>query len=90
MRGMGIRYKKLGELLRDARHKSGISADEATMMLGLANSNFLYNAEGGYVNFPARKILRAIEIYGIKRESIIEAVIEDDMIGLSKFLGDKK
>lgn len=86
MRGLKVSYKRLGSLLRDARKKAGLTADDAAMMLGLANGNFLYNAESGAVNFPARRLIRALEVYGLKRKDIIEAIVADDVEGVSKFM----
>ena len=89
MTGAGIRYRKLGELMKSARLRAGLTAEEAAMMLGLSSPNCLYNAEAGDTNFPARKLKRAVQVYSISRRAIIEAIVDDDVAGLSKFLGGK-
>lgn len=86
MRGASISYRNLGKLLEMAREKSGYTREEAATLLGLSGRNFICNIEHGKVNFPMKKLKRALDLYEVKADVAIEAIVEDTVKGLGKFL----
>lgn len=89
MRGVGIVYRQLGSVLKGARERAKLSREEAAMLLGLSNRNFLCNCENGKTNFPAKLLPRACEVYEVTGAALIEAIVEDEVRGLTKFLKGK-
>jgi hypothetical protein len=85
VRGVGVVYKQLGRVLKGARERSRLTREDATMLLGLSNRNFLCNCENGKTNFPAKLLPRACELYELSSAAIIEAIITDEIASLTKF-----
>lgn len=77
MRGAKIHYNKLGALLRAGREKAGLNLETAAMMLGLVNKSYLSRCELGTCNFPVKKLKRAMELYDIAFDDVIENAISD-------------
>lgn len=90
MRGMKVAYRQLGIVLKGARERAKLTREEATMMLGLSNRNFLCNCENGKTNFPAKLLPRACDLYDLRPTAVIEAVVDDEVKALQKFFKEKK
>lgn len=89
MRGAKIQYTSLGNLLKDAREKMGMSLESASSVIGLTNQFYLWRCENGRSNFPLLKLKRAAELYQIKPEQVLRATIDDYTKGMAKALGVK-
>jgi transcriptional regulator with XRE-family HTH domain len=86
---MHVEYKSLSALLREGRESAGLSVESAATMIGLTNASYLARCERGDSNFPASRLKRAVKIYALKPESVLEAIVSDYRKGILKWLGGK-
>lgn len=89
MRGLKVSYSNLAELMKQGRETKNIRLQDAAMLIGVTNGQYLWACENGHANFPAGKIKRAIELYGLKKADVITAICEDFRAGAIEFLRDK-
>lgn len=90
MRGVNIVYRELGALLREGRERKQMNLEEAAMVLGLTNRQYLSRCERGTDNFPAKKLKRALELYRIPIADAVGAAAADFTTGTTKFLRGSK
>lgn len=86
MYGIHVRYKNLGQLMREGRERKQLSLNEAALMLGLTNKQYLWRCETGTSNFSADVLKNALELYRIPVSDSVEAATKDFTDGLGKFL----
>ncbi len=89
MRGANIKYKHLCQLLKEGRERKHIDPEEAVMILGLTNSQYLWRCEHGISNFPATVIKRALDLYHIPVFDAVEAAQKDFFESVTEFLNSK-
>lgn len=77
MKGLDHKHEHLGSLMRSLREKKGLSLESAASILGYHDRKHMSLAECGRIGFTARKLARAIKLYGVKPESIIKAAVKD-------------
>lgn len=86
MKGTKTKYVELGALLRKGREDSGYTLDQAAMMLGVTSGSYLAQCELGRTNIPFKALPRAIELYGLKGETLAKAAGDDCRMGILEAL----
>lgn len=89
MRGMHVEYRSLSALLREGRERAGLSVESAATMIGLTNASYLARCERGDSNFPASRLKRAVKVYALKPEAVLDALVSDYKKGIVEWLGAK-
>ena len=76
-----LKYKTsnfhLGSLMRRYRIRNKMRGEEATIIIGFCSVNYLYRCETGTHTFPFNKIRRAMQVYKIPLDEVIEAATKD-------------
>mgnify|MGYP001567339102 CR=1 FL=1 len=90
MRGIKIHHTRLGKLMKQGRERRGLVLEEAAMLIGLTNGQYLWRCEKGeHGNFPARSVVRALELYGIAKADAITAICDDFKAATIEYLRKK-
>lgn len=89
MRGVVVSYEKLGKLLKEGRERKGMTLDEAAMIIGVTNGQYLWRCENDWSNFPAGSLRRALDLYDIKQADAVDLICEDFRSALVSFLRKK-
>jgi transcriptional regulator with XRE-family HTH domain len=90
VKGVRLENKRLGALLRSAREEEGLSLAAAAQILGYHDRAHMHLAESGKIGFTAKKLERAIRLYGMKIADVIEASASDYKEALGNFFGKGK
>lgn len=86
MRGLENDNKNLSALLRSAREAKGVAIESAWRVLNLSSREHLYKAETGRLGISAKPLLRAMELYSLKKQEVIEAAVADFQASLKRLL----
>lgn len=83
---------RVGDLLRAARAKSGLSQSEVGDRLGYGSAQFISNIERGVASLPAEKIMPISRLFKLDVDVIIDAKADDEKAMLRAAVkgGDKK
>lgn len=77
MKVFKMKNQAVGALMRRYRIRKRMRAQEVALILGFSNESHLYRCEQGYLTFPVNKIPRAIDLFSIPMNEIIEAAVKD-------------
>lgn len=76
----------MGDLLRKGREEAGYTLEQAAMMLGVTSGSYLSQCELGRQNIPFKALPRAVELYGLKAETLAKAAGDDCRLGILEAL----
>lgn len=71
-----IKIMTIGDILKDAREKAGLSQSDVSEKMGYQSAQFISNIERN-VSLPTAKLLRKMtDLYGIHYETIAQMIVD--------------
>ena len=83
-------FVQLGNHLKRARLKSGLSQMTVAKELGYTSSQFVSNAERHICSLPLNKLSKLVKLYGINREELTQIILKAKEKEVRKALGSNK
>lgn len=71
------KFDHLAQLLKGAREARGLSQAEVAKKLGYTSPQFISNMERGLCAPPLKAIKELVEMYRLKQDELIQAVMAD-------------
>lgn len=81
--------KHLGSFVRQLREKRGLSQGDVARLLSLKTAQSISNIERGISPLPKSKIKRLADILGVKKDEIVNIVLQEVQERYSKATGTK-
>jgi transcriptional regulator with XRE-family HTH domain len=67
--------KQMGQFLKTARKKAGVTQIEVANLCGLKNAQFISNIERGTCWPPTHILLEMSKLYGVSRSDLLEKLV---------------
>lgn len=78
------KFTHLAQLLRETREYRGFSQSEVAKRLGYSSPQFVSNMERGLCAPPLKAMKELVEMYKMKQDELIQAVVADHELYLKE------
>ncbi len=84
------KYTKVGEFLREARERAGLTQREVSVSLGYSSAQFISNFERGIAVPPIKKLKLLQKAYRMDIDRLITLIIDSEREAMLEVLFDEK
>jgi transcriptional regulator with XRE-family HTH domain len=77
-------FENIGKLTKKSRKILGMTQKELSVELNYRNSQYISNLERSVCGIPAKKIAKYSEVLKIDKQTVIDAIVADTRVRLTK------